>query len=170
MIAALDVHYEDTTSSAWAAGIAFHAWTDVHSAVEKVIRVSEVHPYVPGQFFRRELPCLLASLRALPPVEVVIVDGYVWLGDGSQPGLGAHLYEALEKRIAVIGVAKSKFRGASGAQEITRGQSTRPLFISAAGMPLADALDHVRSMPGPHRLPTLLSRVDQLCRQGGRAS
>jgi len=40
---------------------------------------------------------------------------------------GAHLYEALGEGTMVVGVAKSRFRGATGACEITRGNSARPL-------------------------------------------
>jgi deoxyribonuclease V len=42
------------------------------------------------------------------PLDQIIVDGFVSLGD--KPGLGMHLWEALGRRVAVIGVAKSHFR------------------------------------------------------------
>ncbi len=100
MIACLDVDYRE--AAAYAAGIAFHDWPDTAPAAEKVISVVGVEPYQPGQFFRRELPCLLAVLRELPPVAVVIVDGYVWLDGVSVAGLGAHLYQALEGKVAVM--------------------------------------------------------------------
>jgi deoxyribonuclease V len=126
-----------------------------------------VHAYQPGQFFRRELPCLLAVLRELPPVAVVVVDGYVWLDGVSVAGLGAHLYQALAGKVAVVGVAKTKFGGPGGAVEVVRGRSTRPLFITAVGMDAQRAAEHVRSMHGPDRIPTLLKRVDSLARQAG---
>jgi deoxyinosine 3'endonuclease (endonuclease V) len=47
---------------------------------------------------------------------------------------------------------------------ILRGTSARPLFITAAGMPLADAASMVRQMAGPFRLPEALRRVDALAR------
>lgn len=162
MIACLDVAY--TGSEGRAAGIAFREWTDVVPLEEKAITMQGVHPYQSGQFFRRELPCLLSVLRALVPVEVVIVDGYVWLGGVDRPGLGAHLYQALGGRTAVVGVAKSRFKGASTGSEVFRGRSTRPLFITAAGLSQECAAEHVRSMHGPYRIPTLLRRVDELCR------
>lgn len=163
MIACLDVDYRET--AAYAAGLAFHDWSDAAPAVEKIIPVSRVHPYQPGQFFRREPPCLLAVLRELPPVAVVIVDGYVWLDGVSVAGLGAHLYQALAGKVAVIGVAKTRFAGAGAAVEVVRGRSTRPLFITAAGMNTESAAEHVRSMHGPNRIPTLLKRVDSLARR-----
>jgi deoxyribonuclease V len=113
------------------------------------------------------LPCLLAVLRELPSVVAVVVDGYVWLDGMSVAGLGAHLHQALAGRVAVVGVAKTRFAGAGAAVEVVRGRSTRPLFISAAGMNAQSAAEHVRSMHGPNRIPTLLKRVDSLCRQAG---
>ncbi len=165
MIACLDVDYRD--GGAYAAGLAFLNWSDASPATEKVILVEAVHPYQPGQFFRRELPCLLVVLRELPPVSVVIVDGYVWLDGVSVAGLGAHLYQALAGRVAVVGVAKTRFAGAGAAVEVVRGRSTRPLFVTAAGMSTQRAAERVRSMHGPNRIPTLLKRVDFLCRQVG---
>ena len=43
----------------------------------------------------------------------------------------------------------------------------RPLFVTARGMPAADAARLVESMHGGHRIPTLIARVDHLAR--GRA-
>ncbi len=162
MIACLDVAYGD--AEAHAAGVSFRNWTDAIPLEERVAAVAKVALCQPGQFFRRELPCLLAVLRVLPPVDVVIVDGYVWLGAGNHPGLGAHLYQALGEHTAVVGVAKTRFKGADFAREVVRGRSTRPLFITAAGMSPEYAAEHVRSMHGPYRMPTLLKRVDSLCR------
>ncbi len=165
MLACLDVDYREP--AAYAAGLAFHNWSDATATVEKVVPVMGVHPYQPGQFFRRELPCLLAALRELPPVGVVIVDGYVWLNGVNVAGLGAHLYQALAEKVAVIGVAKTRFAGAGAAVEVVRGRSTRPVFITAVGMNAQRAAEHVRSMHGPYRIPTLLKRVDRLCREAG---
>ena len=160
MIACLDVYYGDT--AACAAGIAFHDWTDSTAAAEQTVLVSEIEPYQPGQFFLRELPCLLSVLERLPRVEVVVVDAYVWLGE--KPGLGAHLYQALGGAVAVVGVAKTRFGVADGAREITRGESKSPLFITAAGVGLNESAENIRSMHGAHRIPTLLKKVDQLSR------
>ena len=165
MIACLDVDYRETV--AYAAGIAFHNWSDKTPATEKVVPVVGVQPYQPGQFFRRELPCLLAVLRELPPVVVVVVDGYVWLDGVSVAGLGAHLYQALEGKVAVIGVAKTRFAGAGAAVQQVRGHSNRPLFVTAAGMTAQTAAEHIRSMHGPDRIPTLLKHVDSLARRAG---
>jgi deoxyribonuclease V len=162
MIACVDVDYR--ASEAIAACVLFRSWNDAFSADEKVERITKVEPYEPGQFFRRELPCLLAVLAGVgEPVETVVVDGYVWLRDEQTPGLGAHLYEALGRTTPVIGVAKTRFLSAVAA-EVKRGNSQRPLYVTAAGMDLQEAARHIQGMHGLHRIPTLLKRVDRLCR------
>ena len=55
-----------------------------------------VAAYVPGQFYRRELPCLLAVFGLVrQPLEIILIDGYVWLDAQGMPGLGGHLFDAL---------------------------------------------------------------------------
>jgi deoxyribonuclease V len=77
------------------------------------------------------------------------------------------LYQALAGKVAVIGVAKTQFAGAGAAVEVLRGRSTRPLFVTAVGMSAQRAAEHVRSMHGPDRIPTLLKHVDSLARRAG---
>ena len=161
MIACCDVDYRDPGAAA--AGLWFHDWTDSTGAAEVVVPIARVAPYQPGQFYLRELPCLLAVLEKGPSADVVVLDGYVWLKDG-QPGLGAHLYRALKERIAVIGVAKTRYAGAASVQEIRRGGSANPLYVTAVGIDLFEAARHIAGMHGPYRIPTLLKKVDQLCR------
>lgn len=161
MLACVDVDYRET--GAMAACVLFRAWTDAVSAAERVEVMTEVAPYQPGQFYLRELPCLLSVLNTVgEPLEAIVVDGYVWLAD-DRPGLGAHLYEALGRRVAVVGVAKTRFAGAE-AEEVLRGGSCRPLYVSAAGLECSTVAEYIRTMHGAYRLPTLLRRVDQLCR------
>src|SRR5215470_594299 len=124
MIACMDVHYQGTR--AVAAGIAFRGWSDETVVAERVVSVPDIQPYKSGQLYVRELPCLLAVLQVLPPVQVALIDGYVWLEE-NRPGLGAHLYQSLDGRFAVIGVAKTRYLGATNVQEITRGKSKQPL-------------------------------------------
>jgi deoxyribonuclease V len=130
---------------------------------EKTVLVSEVAPYQPGSFYRRELPCLRTVLAgALPHVELLVIDGYVDLDPGGRPGLGARAHE--EFGVPVVGVAKTRFATASHAIPVTRGQAARPLYVTAAGLPLADAAALVQAMSGEYRLPDALRRVDQLAR------
>jgi deoxyribonuclease V len=159
VIVAVDVDYRE--HEAVAACVAFEKWTDGAAAFERVVRVPGAPAeYVPGMFYLRELPCVLAALKGAS-ADVVVVDGYVMLAMGKL-GLGGHLHEAIHKPI--VGVAKNEFRGAT-AERIVRGGSKKPLFVTAAGMSAKDAAAAVRSMHGPHRIPTLLARADHLCRE-----
>jgi deoxyribonuclease V len=165
MLACVDVDYRG--DDAVAACVLFRAWTDETPAAELVEPISGVEPYAPGEFYRRELPCLRAVLNRLPEVpEVVVIDGYVWLSGEERPGLGAHLYEALSRQVPVVGVAKTRFHSARLAVPVVRGTgSTSPLFVTAAGLDAAAAAAHVQAMHGTYRIPTLLRLVDRLCRQ-----
>jgi deoxyribonuclease V len=60
----------------------------------------------------------------------------------------------------VIGVAKSRSRTATHALPVARGSSVRALFVTAAGMPAADAADLVRRMADRNRLPNAVRRAD----------
>jgi deoxyribonuclease V len=160
MIAVVDVDYRDP--AAVAAAVLARRFDDDRASAEHTARIAQIAPYEPGRFYLRELPCLRAVLSGLS-FELVVVDGYVWL-DGGRPGLGAHVHEAFG--VPVVGVAKTEFTGAAPVQPVLRGTSSRPLFVSAVGLALHDAAERVRTMHGPHRIPTLLSRVDRLCRSG----
>ena len=165
MMICVDVDYRD--DHAIAAGVLFREWTDETPAREVVERIDGVAPYVPGEFFRRELPCLLALLaRVGEPISLVVIDGYVWLADETHPGLGGYLYDALGRTTPVVGVAKTCFRSATLAVAVQRGEeATRPLFVTAAGIGVEEAARHVAAMHGNYRLPTLLKRVDSACRE-----
>lgn len=165
MIVAVDVQY--LADAGFAAAVAFRRWTDAAPEAEHGTLVHPVDEYEPGRFYKRELPCILAVLPLLSASpEIVVVDGYVWLDAAGQKGLGALLFEALGRSVPVVGVAKHVFRGSPHAVAVTRGSSLRPLFVTAAGIELADAAAAVASMHGSYRTPTLLKRVDQVCRQG----
>ncbi|MEM6927194.1 MAG: endonuclease V [Myxococcota bacterium] len=165
MLVATDVRYDEATRTGRAAAVAFTGWTDAAPSREWVADVTAIADYEPGSFYRRELPCLMELLAHVhDALETVIVDGHVWLGE-ARPGLGHHLYEALEQRVAVVGVAKSRFVGGY-ATEVLRGDTTRPLYVTSVGLPVVEAAARVKSMHGPYRLPTLLKRVDTLTREG----
>jgi deoxyribonuclease V len=162
MFAATDVQYLPTGAARAALVLAEDA-TFSRIAAEETMLVPEVAPYEPGEFFRRELPLLRAVLAsALPNVELLIVDGYVDLDPSGKPGLGAHAHK--EFGIPVIGVAKTRFATATHAVPVLRGQSGKPLFVTAAGLPLPDAAALVHGMSGKYRLPDALRRADSLAR------
>ena len=137
------------------------------SAAETSGEYSAIHDcpadYEPGYFFKRELPPLLAVLKQLSNVPpVLVVDGYVWL-DQSRPGLGLHLHQALPQNPAVVGVAKTSFAGNRAAVPVLR-NSSRPLFVTAVGISVEEAAEHIRDMAGQYRIPDLMRRADQLAK------
>ena len=160
-MACVDVDYRD--DGAVAACLWFADWADAEPVGWATTPCGAVAPYEPGAFTRRELPCLLGVLAGRPRFDRVVVDGYAWLEQGA-PGLGARLHLALG--VPVVGVAKTRYAGAAGVVEVCRGASRAPLFVSAAGTDVARAAADVARMHGPHRVPTLLRRVDALARSG----
>jgi deoxyribonuclease V len=161
--AAVDVHYPSAGGARSAAVLAADA-TFAHVVAERTAMVPQVPPYRPGEFYLREFPPLCAVLDDLRGLGVLVVDGYADLDPDGRPGLGAHAHA--EFGVPVIGVAKSRFRTATHAVPVVRGSSVRPLFVTAAGMPAAEAADLVRRMAGRYRLPDALRRADTLARTG----
>lgn len=164
MMLAVDVHYG--AEGATAAGVAFEDWASSAPASSFVSHLPAVAEYRPGAFYERELPCLLSLLQqsGLQP-DCILVDGYVYLDGHARPGLGKHLFDALNGRIPVIGVAKTAFDGIGPEFQILRGSSRRPLYVTCAGESLPIAKAKVQAMHGAHRMPTLLKAVDRLSRQ-----
>jgi deoxyribonuclease V len=160
---AADVHYLRSGGARAAAVIAGDAAFSAVQA-EWTVLVPAALPYQPGQFFLRELPPLRAVLAPVRNLGLLVIDGYVDLDPDGRPGLGAHAHAAFG--VPVIGLAKTRFRTASHAVEVLRGNSARPLFVTAAGMPLAQAAELTRQMAGPFRLPDAMRRADFLARTG----
>lgn len=166
MKAALDVHYLEDEQKAFAACIVFEDFCSAAPSEETRVEIQSIEPYKAGEFYRRELPCLIAALDQITTeIDGIIVDSYVDLPD-NRPGMGRYLFTALSKRIPIIGVAKNQFSGttANMARPLLRGNSQRPLYISAAGMELETACQAIEKMHGDYRFPTLLRYVDQLAR------
>ncbi|HEX8957600.1 MAG TPA: endonuclease V [Burkholderiaceae bacterium] len=164
MILAVDVGYFEP--GARAVGVLFSAWDSarIDSVVETWI--DQVDEYVPGEFFRRELPCVMQLIaKVAMPLDAVVIDGFVTLGDPPHPGLGAKLWEALGGAVPVIGVAKSFFAGTPDDTRLLRGGSDRPLFVTAAGMPLDQAKQAIAMMKGKYRMPDFLKQADTLSRR-----
>jgi len=164
VILAVDVDYR--AENAIVAGVTFRNWGD--SSADRVIhsKVTHVVDYEPGQFYKRELPCIIQLLNDhhLTP-DFIVIDGFVVLGQELKPGLGMHLYEALDRKIPVIGVAKTAFKGTKPESAVLRGKSNKPLYVSAVGIDDEEAKNHICLMHGKHRIPTLLKLVDRECRK-----
>ena len=168
MLLAIDVQYTENT--AFVAGICFEDWRSSQPCGEYVSVVNEVAEYQPGFFYRRELPCILKLIEEhdLRPTTIVI-DGYVFLDGTEKPGLGKHLHEALNQSVTVIGVAKKAFSGIPEAHALLRGKSQKPLYITTTGN-LGAAMQSIATMRGEHRIPVLLKRADQRCREAAKAA
>jgi deoxyribonuclease V len=163
-LAIVDVHYD--AGDGRAACVVADRWSDPSPTEERTAVVPSVMPYRPGAFFERELPCLAAVLALVQTkIRTVVIDGYVDLDAQGTPGLGARLHAHLGGTIAVVGVAKTPFRGATFARQVIRGRSIKPLFVTALGLDTVDAARLVAQMHGAHRVPTLLARADRLARR-----
>ncbi len=169
MIVAFDTYYID--ARAHTVAVLFEHWTDPRPAQVLTAWREGIAPYEPGQFYKRELPCILELLERidLSQVKAIVIDGFVVLDDAGAPGLGAHLFQALDGRVPVVGVAKTNFATLHASRaEVLRGTSNRPLYVTAMGLPLDQAAEHVRSMHGEFRMPHLLSELDRLTREPGQ--
>ena len=122
--------------------------------------VQKCHPYIPGQFYKRELPCIQALLAIVrEPVGIIIVDGHCWLDPG-HAGLGQHVYK--HTGIPTIGIAKAQYKDGV-AVPVLRGCSARPLWLSSSGCSVPN--NFLQNMAGEGRIPTLLKLVDRLARK-----
>jgi deoxyribonuclease V len=164
-IACLDVAYGDTAAAV--AGVLVEGW-HADSASRILVRRSEGPPasYEPGAFYRRELPLLLPVIAELATsIDVIVIDGYVWLED-NRPGLGGHMFASLGGEIPVIGVAKTRYRNDTWSIPVLRGASSQPLFVTAVGIAVTEAAHCIRRMHGDHRIPTILTLADKAARDG----
>jgi deoxyribonuclease V len=169
MLLCTDVHYRENTAQA--AGLLFTDWSAAAAQKSYTTIISPIAAYEPGAFYKRELPCLLQLIELVEaPIDLIIIDGHVWLDADRKPGLGAYLYEALDQQIPIIGVAKNAFKSLPTnvpngvVQAVLRGRSQKPLYLTAVGMELRAAVKGVQAMHGAYRTPALLKEVDQLGR------
>ncbi len=161
MIIAIDVHYRENLAKT--VSIEFEHWTDKSPSKIHVIEIPIVADYVPGQFYKRELPCILEILKLsnLSNVNTIIVDGYVVLDDEGKKGLGGYLYAELEEQIPIVGVAKRSFHSLNEKViPVLRGESKNPLFVTQLGGHLTDYAQKIAEMDGDYRIPTLLKILD----------
>ncbi|WP_347219932.1 endonuclease V [Chryseobacterium sp.] len=166
MIYAFDTYYyEDYANTVC---IAFEDWTsdrEVEIFTEQTPVTSE---YESGAFYKRELPCILSLLNkiVLKEEDIIIVDGYVTLDNHGKIGLGGHLYEALQEKYPIVGIAKNEFTTPdSQRRTVYRGDSKTPLFVTAKGIDVDQVKYNLEQMHGPYRIPALLKKLDQLSRE-----
>ena len=161
MYLALDVHYK--LNYAKSVGILFETVNDANAHDVIIEQIYSVKPYQSGAFYKRELPCLLKVISKvnLNVLDAILVDGHVYIDNHHNYGLGAYLFEALEEKVPIIGVAKRAFHSNEiTVKEVLRGSSENPLYVSAIGMDLKPAAEFIAHMHGDFRHPTLLKILD----------
>ncbi len=85
----------------------------------------------------------------------MLVDGYVFLDDTGERGSALTCSTRSAERSAVVGAAKHSFFGAVNAASVRRGQSERPLHVTAERAALEVAEAGLRSMHGEYADPDL---------------
>jgi deoxyribonuclease V len=166
MILIFDTYYYN--DKAKTVCLSFEDWNKEDDFIIYSETISNIAEYVSGEFYKRELPCILGLISKidLEKVNLIIIDGFVYLNDNDKFGLGAYLYDALNKEIPIIGVAKRDFASINKNREILfRGKSQNPLFITSVGIELKTASEKIKNMNGEYRIPTLLKEVDRLTRE-----
>jgi len=161
MILINDVYYWD--DKAKSVTVAFDTWEEENIIESHEVELEDIEPYIPGEFYKRELPCILKVLESTPieDIDLIIIDGYVILDDEGKWGLGAYLYDELKEEIPIIGVAKKNFiANTKNVREVIRGESKNPLYISSIGIDIDEAAELVKNMKGAYRMPDLLKLVD----------
>lgn len=166
MILAFDTYYFE--NKAKTVCISFEDWSREENYTVTSEIIEGVEEYVPGEFYKRELPCILSLLRKMESrdIQTIIVDGFVYLDDQEKLGLGGHLYNQLDGKVPVIGVAKTNFATLEkNKRSVLRGQSANPLYITAIGMDVEKAAGLIGNMNGPNRIPSLLKTLDTLTKE-----
>lgn len=158
---AVDIYYREKVTKA--VGVLFD-WEDESADDLLVSYIENVEDYVPGEFYKRELPCILKIIENvdLKKIGAIIIDGYVYIDNNQMSGLGARLYDELNQCTPVIGVAKTSFlKNKATVQELRRGKSNKPLYISSIGLDLTTAVNYINAMKGPYRMPDILKFLDK---------
>ena len=165
MIHAFDTYYYDTYAKTVC--LSFEDWSAEKESNIYIENLDIPSGYESGLFYKRELPCIVSLLPQiqLRDQDIILVDGYVTLTDQSKMGLGGYLFESLKGAYTVVGVAKNGYASDdTGRREVYRGDSKKPLFVTAISMDVDNAIPMIRSMHGEFRIPTLLKKLDQLTR------
>lgn len=166
MIYAFDTfYYEDFAKTVC---IAFENWNSESESFIYTENTEINADYESGAFYKRELPCILSLLKQidLADNDLIIVDGYITLDNTGKIGLGGYLYQSLNEKYPVIGIAKNGFASEDSLRKtVFRGESKTPLFLTAVGIDADEMKTNVENMHGAYRMPTLLKKLDQLTRE-----
>ena len=179
MILVTDVFYNEINNSAHIAGAVINDWTS-----DKIVETYELDKididcaYIPGQFYKREMPCLIELWNSIPEskkaqINTFIVDGFYDIWDG-RPGLGHHFRDWLIENgynVEVVGIAKSPCRETNKftlpvyrTEESKTSKCRSALWVNGSNME-NDYQNKVLNMAGKYRIPTIIKKVDKLSRQ-----
>jgi len=164
-ILAIDVYYR--AENAKAVGVIFNL-EDAKPAEVIIEYIEGVGDYVPGEFYKRELPCIkrIFEVVNLDIVEAIIIDGHMYVDNVGNFGLGGYALQLLKNKVPVIGVAKSSFyANKETVAQVFRGKSKNPLYVSAIGMELNIATDLIKNMRGAYRIPDILKELDRITKE-----
>lgn len=171
---AIDAYYVGDTCHV--VGGIFNNWTDEHVSEFIYADVKVDSDYVPGEFYKRELPGILKLLEQidLNKFDKIIIDGYVYLQERIsefehklRPGLGRHLYALIKEKypkIEIVGVAKTLYGETSdnGLEYglCYRGNSKKPLYVTSTKRRGKNPNYLIERMAGEYRIPTIIKEVD----------
>ncbi|MNR12340.1 Endonuclease V [compost metagenome] len=165
MILAIDVYY--TENEAKVVAVLFNPEHDTPQSIV-INQIIGIEDYIPGEFYKRELPCIESIFQKvnLNEIETVIIDGHIYVDEDGTFGLGGYTWESLDKKIPVIGVAKTSFfRNKNTVKEVFRGESKKPLYVSSIGIDLDIASKLVKNLKGNYRIPTVLKELDRITKE-----
>lgn len=177
MILALDSYYKDDICNT--SLVVFENINSSESIYTDTIYTKVTSDYIPGEFYKRELPGIIKILEKLKEehidiwnnVKIIITDSFITLKYGYEvwSGLGQHLADYLksigEDKI-IYGVAKSNFCDSHLiSHAIFRGESSKPLYVQSTSGEHTGVAFMIKNMHGQYRIPTMLKLVDQLSRK-----
>lgn len=185
---AIDAYY--LNGICYVVGGIFNKWKDEHVSKFIYADVKVESEYIPGEFYKRELPGIMKLLEQIDLKEFdnIILDGYVYLEEGGyydketrkyipvtiKKGLGEHLKAAIYKTYPhtlygmpnIVGVAKNLYGNNEKAYGCCyRGESKKPLYITSLNrhndLIFPKSIQKmVKQMSGEYRMPTILKEVD----------
>lgn len=174
MIISFDSYYYDGYS--YTVGGVFEKWDDKKPSYYITSKRECIDSeYIPGELYKRELPCIMQCLEIVDinTIDTIIVDGFVWLSNNGYEmtkGLGKHLQTEIEKvynkNIMVVGIAKNKYHTTiPNCIEIKRGKSKKPLWITCSVVYYTEQYAKlIEGMSGENRIPDIIKMVDMKTR------
>lgn len=162
MLLAIDVYYKKELARI--VGVLFN-WQDLKPKEIIIENIDNVAEYIPGEFYKRELPCLLKLIKSinLEELEAIIIDGNIYVDNDLKFGLGGILWETLNRKIPIIGIAKTSFfSNKETVSEVYRGKSNKPLYVSTIDYPIENAIKNLIEMKGDYRIPSVLKELDTI--------